>query len=118
MSVAARTINRIIEPTAGRADPSPLRFERRQSERRSAIGTLDAVRCDGMSAPVTLALRLRDESEGGLAATSPAPLPPGARLRIRTCPIAGAWREGVVVRCRPNGAGYAVAVAYTLRRAA
>jgi len=118
MSVATRPIDRMIEPSVGRADPSPLRFERRAHERRQAIGTLDAVRSDGMAAPVAIELRLLDESEGGLAATSPEALPPGATLRIRTCPIAGAWREAVVVRCRPNGAGYAVAVAFAQRRAA
>ncbi|RMH23454.1 MAG: PilZ domain-containing protein [Planctomycetota bacterium] len=118
MSVAARQTEPLIEPAAGRTDPSPLRFERRAFERRPAIGTLDAVRCDGLAPPAAIALRLLDESEGGIAATADEPLPPGARLRVRTCPVAGAWREGVVVRCRPNGAGYAVALAYTARRAA
>jgi len=100
-------------------DPlAPIRFERRRSERCPVIGTLESVRSDGLAPPIVIQLRLLDESSGGLAAVSDAPLAPGARLRIRTCPVTGVWRDGVVIRCVPNGAGYRVALAYERRRAA
>lgn len=98
--------------------PAPLRFERRASERHPAIGTLEAMQCDGMKAPVMIRLHLLDESAGGLAALAEAPMAPGARLRVRTCPATGVWCDGRVVRCSPAGQGYRVALAYERRRAA
>lgn len=100
-------------------DPlAPLHFERRAFERRPAIGTLESLRCDGLAPPVVVRLRLLDESAGGLAAISDSPFPPGARLRIRTCPVTGLWRDGVVIRCAPTGTGYRMALAYEHRRVA
>lgn len=116
----AGAINQIvqIEAKPERDSLAPLRFERRASVRNAAIGSLEAVRSDGFGPPVVVQLRLLDESAGGIAATSDRPMPPGARLRVRVCPVTGRWRDGVVVRCTPNGAGYRVALAFAARRAA
>lgn len=98
--------------------PAPIPFDRRRSERRPAIGTLEAVRCDGMALPIARRFALLDESDNGLAIKSDVPIPPGALLRVRTCPIRDVWRDFVVVRCAPIGRGYRVGLAMQLRRAA
>jgi len=98
--------------------PAPIPFDRRRSERRPAIGTLEAVRCDGMALPVTRQVALLDESDGGLAIKSDTPIPPGALLRVRTCAVRDVWRDFVVVRCAPIGRGYRVGLAMQMRRAA
>lgn len=118
MAVTTDTARATISTPVGDVPLGPYRFERRASERRPTIGTLEAVRSDGREPPVLLRLRLIDESETGLAATADRPMPPGATLRVRVCPVTGHWREGVVVRCAPNGMGYGVAIAFSRRRAA
>jgi len=99
-------------------DEGPLKFERRACERWSAIGQLEAVRCDGMGRSSLLRLDLVDESAGGLAAVTRVPMPPGSRLSVRSAPNSEHWRPGVVVRCCPSGSGYRIGVAYERRQAA
>ena len=118
MAVVTRSTSRLEPPRELADPPAPLRFERRACERHPAIGTLEAMQCDGLAAPVVVRLRLIDESAQGLAALADAPLAPGARLRVRTCPATGVWCDGRVVRCTPGGQGYRVALAFERRRAA
>jgi len=118
MAVVTRTPHTPSPPKELTDPPAPLRFDRRASERHPAIGTLEAMQCDGMKAPVVMQLHLLDESAGGLAALADAPLAPGARLRVRTCPVKGVWCDGRVVRCAPAGQGYRVALSFERRRAA
>lgn len=98
--------------------PAPLKFERRASARYGAIGTLEAMSCDGEKPPSMIRLSLIDESAGGIAAMTQSPMAPGSRLRVRTCPVTGMWCDGVVIRCSPAGQGYRVALAFERRRAA
>ncbi len=106
-------------PPAELTDPlGPLPFERRSCTRHPAIGTLEAVQCDGFTRPVVVKLRLFDEGSGGLSAQSDKPMPPGSKLRVRTCPATGVWRDGVVLRCQPIGDGYRVALIYERLKAA
>ncbi len=118
MNVVSRSQKPASLPKELADPPAPLRFERRSCERHPAIGTLEAMQCDGMKAPVVVRLHLLDESAGGLAALSDAPMAPGAHLRVRTCPATGVWCDGRVVRCTPAGCGYRVALAFERRRAA
>lgn len=97
---------------------APIPFERRAHERHETLGELEAVRSDGLCFPATMRLKMIDESFGGVAARVDRPLPPGARLSVRTCPVTGQWRQGVVVRCCPSGEGYRVGIAFERRKAA
>lgn len=98
--------------------PAPLRFERRAAERWPAVGRLEAMRSDGIVFPTTIPIDLVNESASGLAAEIESPLPPGARLSVRTSPGVDVWRHGVVVRCEPTTRGYRLALAFERRRAA
>jgi hypothetical protein len=116
--VARNAVSEIAHEVASIDPLAPIPFERRAHQRHEMMGELEAVRTDGLSFPATMRLKMIDESVGGVAARVDAPVPPGARLSVRTCPITGQWRHGVVVRCYPSGDGYRLGIAFERRRAA
>jgi hypothetical protein len=95
-----------------------LGAERRMHERRPLSGCVEGRRvdhCIEAQRQPRVSLSLRDVSEGGLSALADVPLLVGERLQVSFPPkgMRRGWNvPGRVLRCRPSGAGYRVAIEF------
>ena len=92
--------------------PAPLAFERRQHDRWPADGLAKVFRVAGDRFGEVYTLRIVDESFEGLGATSSWPLEPGTIVSVAFVEPGCPARSGVVLRCRPCGDGYRLAIQY------
>ena len=97
---------------------APLRFERRHADRWPVDGVAVAFETGGEGFGSRHALRLIDESDGGLGVFADAPLSPGTAVTVSPSEPGRAMRHGVVKRCLPCGSGYRVGIVFALARAA
>jgi hypothetical protein len=106
---------RLHAPQRWEAD---LGAERRLHERHPISGCVEGRRVDHSieaQRHPRVSLSLRDMSDGGLSALADLPLMVGERLHVSFPPrgIRRGWNvPGRVLRCRPSGAGYRVAIEF------
>ena len=102
-------------PAAGIAS---LRFERRRHDRWPAHGLARAYGTAGDEFGKRYTLTLIDESTEGMGARSDQPLAPGTVVSVGFAAPGHTAKTGVVLRCRPRGDGYHVAIRFETRLAA
>ena len=98
--------------------PGPLKFERRRCDRWPCRGIATAYHVGGQRFGERHVLRLTDESCEGLGATTSRPLEPGAVVSVGYATLVHPARSGIVLRCRPCGDGYRVAIRFERAMAA
>ena len=92
--------------------PAPLRFERRLCDRWPVEGVAVAFETGGDGFGSRHALRLIDESDGGLGVFADDPLSPGTAVTVSPSQPGHPLRHGVVKRCLPCGSGYRVGIVF------
>ena len=96
----------------------PLRFDRRRNDRWPAHGVATAFQVSGDRFGAIHALKLMDYSNEGLGAQCESIIEPGAIVTLGFSNPGCLARRGTVVRCRPCGQGYRVAIRFEHRLAA
>jgi len=101
-----------------RDDDAPFRFERRTCERIDVDALASMQRLSGRPFGRHQAVRLRDYSAGGLSAIADEAVEPGTVVSVNSALPACASRHGTILRCKPCGHGYELAVRFAMQQAA
>ncbi len=95
--------------------PVVYRFDRRQHDRWPDAGHATAIRIAGERFGENYDLRLLDSSHEGIGVMCGAPIEPGAVISLGFASPGRPARRGVVMRCRPSGAGYRIGIRFEQR---
>ncbi|MGH7244713.1 MAG: PilZ domain-containing protein [Phycisphaerales bacterium] len=107
-----------MQATERELNTSPLRFERRRTERRAATGSAVAVFHRPSRSPLLSSVRLADAAPGGLGVYADGEIKPGTSFQLYPDDPSQSRRTGRVVACVRTGKSYRLGLQFQQAMAA